>query len=226
VIEVDQLQHVEPITNLLERHGFEVLVEQDPLLRRTELCYVYAIRPSSSGRLIAEQAPGEHLRTLAPVEDELLAPAILRNHLKDRLPRYMVPSTFVLMEALPLTRNGKIDRRALPPPAQDDGRSRHERELSAPRSESEKALSAIWADLLNVETIGLDDDFFDMGGHSLLAMKLVLRVQDVFGVELPLATLFEHPTLSGLAAAIDGLSWLAAAPPPSQATSAREHVEL
>ena len=65
-----------------------------------------------------------------------------------------------------------------------------------------------------------------MGGHSLLAMKLALRIQGVFGVELPLASLFEHPTLSGLATAIDGLSWLAAAPPPSPVTTAREHVEL
>jgi acyl carrier protein len=224
VIEVDQLQHVEPITMLLERHGFDHVVEQDPLLRRTELCYLYAIRPSAAGRLIAHEASDAHRRSLPAVDDSLLAPATLRNQLKEKLPRHMVPSAFVLLEKLPLTSNGKIDRRALPPPAHDSSPSR--REFTAPQTETEKALAAIWSELLKVENIDIDEDFFDLGGHSLMAMKLVLRISDVFGVDLPLSSLFERPTISGVAAAIDALAWVAAAPSPATVTSGREYVEL
>src|SRR5439155_1315351 len=93
VIEVDQHDHVEPITLLLERHGFEVLVEQDPLLRHTELCYVYAIRPSpEGGRLIRHQPPDAYARAELRTDGEVLTPASLRKYLQARLPQYMIPS--------------------------------------------------------------------------------------------------------------------------------------
>jgi amino acid adenylation domain-containing protein/FkbM family methyltransferase len=198
VIEVDLSQSLEPITGLLEEKGYEVLVEQDPLLRKTELCYVYAIRPSKGGnRLVGEQAPHAHIRKLPPANEEVLTPALLQKYLRDRLPQYMVPSAFVLMEKFPLTANGKLDRKSLPIPT---GKSvQPVRDFAPPSTETEKALAAIWTEVLRVEKAGLNDDFFELGGHSLLAIKIISRLRDAFEVDLPTQTLFEHPTIAGLA---------------------------
>ena len=196
VIEVDQQEDLEPITTLLEGQEFETLVEQDPLLRNTDLCYVYAIRPSANGasRLIREQP---ETRAEVPKDGEVLAPATLRAYLKARVPKYMIPSAFVLLERLPLTANGKIDRQALPtvspetlPPARDADR---------PLTEAERTLAGIWTDLLKVEGVGVDDDFFDLGGDSLLAIRAVSRIRDVFQVDLQTGALFENSTLGALA---------------------------
>jgi amino acid adenylation domain-containing protein/FkbM family methyltransferase len=199
VIEVDLKEHLEPITTLLEKQGYEIFVEQDPLLRKTELCYMYAIRPSGKGsQLIREQTGNAYVRTLPPANEEILTPPTLRKSLRDRLPAYMVPSAFVLIDRIPLTPNGKIDRQALPSFSFERIQSAHE--FVRPQTETEKALAAIWAELLKVETIGTHDDFFDLGGHSLLAIKAVSRIRDVFGVDLQTQALFEHPTIAGLSA--------------------------
>ncbi len=196
VIEVDQQADLEPITTMLEGQGFETLVEQDPLLRNTDLCYVYAIRPSADGasRLIREPP---QTRVELPRDGEVLAPATLRAYLKARVPQYMIPSAFVLMERFPLNANGKIDRQALPavsaetlPPARDADR---------PLTETERTLAGIWTDLLKVEGVGVDDDFFDLGGDSLLAIRAVSRIRDVFRVDLQTGALFENSTLGELA---------------------------
>ena len=198
VIEVDQRENLEPITALLERHGFEVLVEQEPLLRKTELCYLYAIRPSAAGpRLIRLQPPDAHVRPLPSVDEEILTPTILRKYLKGRLPQYMIPSAFVLKERFPLTLNGKIDRQALS--AFSPENIQPGQDFVRPHTETEKALAAIWSELLKVENIGIHDDFFDLGGHSLLAIRAMSRIRDVFGVDLPLRTLFENPAIVNLA---------------------------
>src|SRR5437879_6489445 len=208
VIEVDQRDHVEPITLLLERYGFEVLVEQDPLLRHTELCYVYAIRPTpESGGLIRHQPAGAYARAELPADGEVLTPASLRKYLQARLPQYMIPSAFVLMDKLPLTANGKVDRQALP--AVSFERTHPARELAPPFTETEQAVAAIWAELLKVEQIGRKDDFFDLGGDSLMAIRAVSRMRDAFGVDVQTRTLFENSTIAGLAQALDALSWSA-----------------
>jgi amino acid adenylation domain-containing protein/FkbM family methyltransferase len=201
VIEVDVKQNLETITTLLEKHGYEVLVEQDPLLRKTELCYVYAIRPTAKGRLIRQQSAESHVRSAPPVDKEVLTPTGLRKFLKDRLPQYMVPSQFVLMEKFPLTANGKIDRQALPRPVEKNAQPI--RDFVRPQTETEKALALIWAELLKIETPGINDDFFDLGGHSLLAIKAASRMRDVFGVDINFQTLFENPTIAGLSKAIN-----------------------
>src|SRR5207245_6118103 len=113
------------------------------------------------------------------------------------LPSYMIPAAFVLMEALPLTANGKIDRQALP--TVSDEQRQPAQESARPLTETEKALAAIWTELLKVEKIGINDDFFDLGGHSLLAIQVVSRIRDVFGVECQTRTVLEHPTIAGLA---------------------------
>ncbi|MGA8137182.1 MAG: amino acid adenylation domain-containing protein [Pseudomonas gingeri] len=120
----------------------------------------------------------------------------LRPYLSSQLPDYMVPSAFVLVEQLPLSPNGKLDRRALPAPAAEDFAHR---EYEAPNDETETLLAAIWADLLGLERIGRHDDFFELGGHSLLAVQVTLRARETFGVEVPLRGLFEHPSLQALA---------------------------
>jgi amino acid adenylation domain-containing protein/FkbM family methyltransferase len=200
VIEVDQKASVKPITALLEQKGYEILVEQDPLLRKTELCYVYAIRPSASNRLARQESGEGHVRSLPPVDEEVLTPAGLRKFLKDRLPTYMIPPQFMLMEKLPLTANGKIDRQALPKPARENALPAGD--FVRPQTETEKALALIWSELLKVDNIGINDDFFDLGGHSLLAIRAVSRIRDVFGVDINFQTLFQNPTITGLSKVI------------------------
>nr|WP_245494772.1 non-ribosomal peptide synthetase [Rhizobium leguminosarum] len=120
----------------------------------------------------------------------------LRAHLGGLLPDYMVPSAFVRLDALPLTVNGKLDRKALPVP-DDDAYAR--RAYEAPQGEIETLLAGIWAELLGVERVGRHDNFFELGGHSLLAVRLLVRLTEALAVELPLAILFAKPTLAELA---------------------------
>jgi len=121
--------------------------------------------------------------------------ALLREPLRERLPDYMVPAVFVNLEELPLTPSGKIDRRRLP----DPGQSASEATGTAPRTPSEDLLAGIWAEVLGRNDLGVEDDFFALGGHSLLAVQVVSRVRRVFGVEIPLRTVFEAPTIARLA---------------------------
>ncbi|MCP3478013.1 non-ribosomal peptide synthase/polyketide synthase (plasmid) [Bradyrhizobium sp. CCGUVB1N3] len=123
----------------------------------------------------------------------------LRTHLGARLPEYMVPSAFVRLAVLPLTVNGKLDRKALPAP-EDDAYAR--RTYEAPRGEIETALAQIWAELLGLERVGRHDNFFELGGHSLLAVRLLSRVSQAVGLALPLTTLFAKPVLADLAESI------------------------
>jgi acyl-coenzyme A synthetase/AMP-(fatty) acid ligase/acyl carrier protein len=124
----------------------------------------------------------------------------LRSFLKNSLPTYMVPSAFVFLDALPLAPNGKVDRRALP----DPGQSRPELDMSLvlPRTPVEQELAKIWAGVLDKECVGIHDNFFDLGGDSLLAVKIISRVRDLWNVDLPLKMLFEKPTIAELAEAI------------------------
>ncbi|MBA2681036.1 MAG: amino acid adenylation domain-containing protein, partial [Ktedonobacteraceae bacterium] len=129
----------------------------------------------------------------------------LHYFLATRLPGYMLPSAFVTLEALPVTPNGKVDRRTLPVPEPDS----HTFEASeAPRTPTEEILSAIWAKLLGRETIGIYENFFECGGHSLLATQLMARIYDVFQKEVRLQALFTAPTVAGLAAHLEQLQTL------------------
>ncbi|HXM56746.1 MAG TPA: phosphopantetheine-binding protein, partial [Candidatus Dormibacteraeota bacterium] len=125
----------------------------------------------------------------------------LRAHLGERLPEYMVPAAFVAVDRLPLTANGKLDRRAL------RGLAHAELATGAafvpPATPTEEALAGIWAEVLGRETVGAADDFFELGGHSLAATSVTARVRARLGVALPVSALFEAPTLAELAARID-----------------------
>jgi len=222
VIEVDTSENLRPIEDLLKRHGFEVAVEQDELLRRTDLCYVYASRHSATSVATSQPAAAQH--PLSPPDRAVLTPATLRAALRDRLPHYMIPSAFVLMERFPLTPNGKIDRQALPECSLERSLPAA-RDVEAPRSETEKSLAAIWSEVLSVGNIGVTDDFFDLGGQSLTAIRTVSRIRDTFRVDLSLRNVFEQPTLRALAEIIDGLRWVSTA--STETTSGdREEIAL
>ncbi|RJG35738.1 phosphopantetheine-binding protein, partial [Motilimonas pumila] len=113
---------------------------------------------------------------------------------------YMIPSVFVLLEQLPLTPNGKIDRKALPEPDM----SAQQVEYVAPRSETEKVLCEIWQEVLGVERVGVTDNFFQLGGHSLLVVKLVTLVDETFDVPIPAKAMFETPIVEMMAELIEG----------------------
>ncbi|WP_284368783.1 non-ribosomal peptide synthetase, partial [Pseudomonas putida] len=126
--------------------------------------------------------------------------AHLREHLKASLPEYMVPTHFLFLDRLPLNANGKLDRRALPQP----DASQQSQVYVAPCSELEQQVAAIWAQVLNVEQVGLTDSFFELGGHSLLATQVVSRIRQALDIELPLRALFEAPVLAEFTAGLAG----------------------
>ena len=138
-------------------------------------------------------------RPLEQSVDRQLVPE-LRELLTKRLPEYMVPSFFVLLETFPLTPSGKVDRRHLPAPS--GLRPQLAAPFTAPRNTVEKQLALTWSDVLGVEGVGVFDNFFELGGHSLLATQVISRLRHLFGVEVPLRELFERPTITGLAEAV------------------------
>jgi amino acid adenylation domain-containing protein len=149
-----------------------------------------------------EDVPGNKRLVAYVVVNQTAAPAISQLHqfLKQKLPEYMIPSAIVQLEALPLTPNGKVDRRALratdtPSPARQDA-------FVAPRDTLELQLAHVWEDVLNVRPIGVTDNFFNLGGHSLLAVRLIALLGQQFGQNLPLATLFQAPTIEQLASTL------------------------
>jgi amino acid adenylation domain-containing protein len=125
----------------------------------------------------------------------------LRSFLEEKLPDYMIPAAFVPLDAMPLTDNGKVDRRALPAP--DRMRPDLQEAFVAPRSQSEELVVGIWSNVLGLERIGVYDSFFELGGHSLLAVQIISRIREVFEVELPVRALFEAPTVAGLTERIE-----------------------
>lgn len=150
-----------------------------------------------------EDRPGDK-RLVAYVTaavDAAVAVPPLREHLRAALPDYMVPSAFVVLPEFPLTPNGKVDRRALPAPESVAGTDGDD-PAQAPRTEEEQALAGLWQDLLGVRQVGLSDNFFDLGGHSLLSTRLLSRIDQTFGVTLPLRAVFEAPVLEQMAARI------------------------
>ncbi|AJX35693.1 non-ribosomal peptide synthetase [Burkholderia oklahomensis] len=152
--------------------------------------------------------------------------AELRAFVAGRVASYMVPASFVLMDEFPLNANGKVDRKRLPKPADQDIFRRNEH--VAPATQTEARLAELWRELLDVDEIGALDSFFELGGHSLVAAELTLRIRTLFGVALPLRTLFQSPRLRDVAAALDALrtSADAAGPARIERLPARAHYEL
>ena len=161
--------------------------------------------------LAREDAPGDKrlVAYLTVRGQETPKDSELRAMLRAKLPEYMVPPAFVVLESFPLTPNGKVDRKALPRP---DGQSLNSAEFEQPETEAQRTLAEIWREVLRIDRVGLHDNFFALGGHSLMAMRVVSRVTAAFGVRLLLRALFEYPTISGLAEQIDNLQWVGRGP--------------
>ncbi|MCA9131434.1 MAG: hypothetical protein KDB22_30330, partial [Planctomycetales bacterium] len=136
-----------------------------------------------------------------PLDGKALAIEDLRSHLLNELPDYMIPSVFVPLETIPHLPNGKVDRRSLPVP--DGVRPELKAPFVAPRNQLETRAAAIWAEVLQLDRVGVHDQFFDLGGHSLLATQVLARFRREFAVELPLRMLFEKPTIAQLAGEIE-----------------------
>ncbi|MCA1615512.1 MAG: amino acid adenylation domain-containing protein [Acidobacteria bacterium] len=156
----------------------------------------FSVKGSPSDSLGLDVMLGRASRAAAPP----LAP-VLREHLKTKLPEYMVPSAFVVLDSLPLTPNGKVDRRALLAPGMTHDRAA--RPFVAPRTPVEEALAGLWRQVLGVEQVGTSDNFFELGGDSLLATQVAAQLQSLFSVDLPLQNFFEKPTIAALAEKIE-----------------------
>jgi amino acid adenylation domain-containing protein len=173
---------------------------------RVELAEVESVLAGHSGlahvAVVARENRSREKRLVAYVVAESggteLDTAALRAHAKEALPEYMVPAAFVQVDGLPLTPNGKLDRRALPEP-DFDGVSTYR----APLDATQEVLCSIFAEVLEVPRVGIDDSFFDLGGQSLLAMRLISRIRSVLNVDLPISVLFDAPTVAGLAGQLD-----------------------
>jgi amino acid adenylation domain-containing protein len=153
--------------------------------------------------IVREDIPGDKrlVAYLVPQPETALSTSELRCLLKQKLPDYMVPSFFVMLDTLPLTVNGKVDRRALPAP--EMARSELSQTFVAPKTPIQEMLALMWAEVLGIEQVGIHDNFFELGGHSLLATQLIGRVREAFSIELPLRDLFESPTIAGLSEVIE-----------------------
>jgi aspartate racemase len=174
------------------------------------------VRPDSNGekRLVAYIVPNAGQ----------LSNAELQSYLKKKLPEYMLPAVFVMLDSLPLTVNGKVDRQALPEP--ENVRPELDEGYVEPRTEMEALLVSIWQNLLRKEHVGVYDSFFDLGGHSLLATRLVMQVQQVFGVELRLWRIFEKPTVADMAEALTEAIRKGDKLPPMEAIQRPERIPL
>jgi amino acid adenylation domain-containing protein len=151
---------------------------------------------------------------------------VLRSHLREHLPPYMIPAAICLLDAMPLTPNGKVDLRALPAPELSHDSDDADDDLA--RDEAEELIRAIWAEVLGRVQVGVNENFFDLGGHSLMATQVVSRLRSAFGLDLPLRAIFEAPTVAGLAAAVRTLRSERAGlrEPPLAPVPRREAMEL
>ncbi|HET9256037.1 MAG TPA: amino acid adenylation domain-containing protein, partial [Pseudonocardiaceae bacterium] len=164
--------------------------------------------------VIARKEDGTHrlVAYVVPAPGHAPAPSELRAFLGARLPDYLVPAGFVPLEAMPLNANGKLDRRALPAPDWDTAATA---EYQAPRTDAERRVAGIWAEVLRVERVGAEDNFFDLGGDSILSIRIASRLRAEFGVDFSPRAVFTHATVAELAAVIPTSSVLAVSPIPA-----------
>jgi amino acid adenylation domain-containing protein len=202
-----ELEYLGRIDHQVKIRGFRVeLGEIEAVLERhPDVGDTVVVAPDlAPGPGIADESAEQVLVAYAvPRAEATLAVPELREHLRLRLPAHMVPTHFVILAALPLNPNGKVDRAALPRPEAAVGERIG---YVAPRTPLEAALAAVWSEILHVAEVGVEDDFFDLGGHSLLAARAIARIHDVLGRRLPPRALFDAPTVERLAALVTDLA--------------------
>ncbi|HZR97743.1 MAG TPA: amino acid adenylation domain-containing protein [Chloroflexota bacterium] len=187
------LEYLQRVDHQVKIRGFriemgeiETVLEQHPAVRQAVV-------------VAREDAPGDKrlVAYVVPARENALPTAELREHLKEKLPTYMVPALLVPMAALPLTPNGKVDRKALPAP--EETRVERATQFVAPRGEVERQIAAIWQAVLQIEAVGVEDNFFDLGGHSLLILQVHGKLCRAFNTDLTIAQMFQYPTVRALA---------------------------
>jgi amino acid adenylation domain-containing protein len=175
--------------NRVELAEIEAALERLALVQRAAV----VVRPNRTGEQVL-------IAYVLPADPALTTAAMLRQHLRQALPTYMMPSRIVIMESLPILANGKVDRQALPPAGSE--RPDIDTPYEAPRTPVEDQVAAIWADVLGLDCVGVHDSFLDLGGHSLQAARIVSRVMTTFQVDLPLSVLFSAPTVADMTLAV------------------------
>ncbi|TAE52311.1 MAG: amino acid adenylation domain-containing protein, partial [Nostocales cyanobacterium] len=187
------IEYIGRIDNQVKIRGFRIeLGEIETALQHADI--------QASCVIVREDNPGDKRLVAYIVSEKTLEISELRQHLKNKLPEYMIPNAFVYLESLPLTPNGKIDRRALPAPSIN---TELIDKYIAPGTPTEEILTAIWAQILGIEQIGIKDNFFELGGHSLLATQLLSQIRVNFQVEIPLRNIFSTPILEEQAQLIE-----------------------
>jgi amino acid adenylation domain-containing protein len=180
----------------IELGEIEAVLEQHPAVQEA---VVLAVGVMEKNITPMNPIASEDKRLVAYIVESANTPVgELRKYVADRLPEYMTPSVVVKLDRLPLTANGKLDRAALPEPEEAEGR-----EYVAPRTQIEELLAGIWAEVLKLDAVGIHDDFFDLGGHSLLVTRVASRVSEAFQVELPFQVFFEKRTVAELGASLE-----------------------
>ncbi|MEH2128696.1 amino acid adenylation domain-containing protein [Nostoc sp.] len=189
------IEYLGRIDNQVKIRGFRIeLGEIETLLNHHHDVQVSTV-------IVREDRPGQKqlVAYIVPQKEVIPSSNELRQFMKAKLPDYMIPSAFVILEALPLTPSGKVNRRTLPAP---DVRSEIADKFIAPRNPVEEKLALIWSQVLRLEKVGIHDNFFELGGHSLLATQVISRLPESFGISLPLRSLFASPTVASLSEAI------------------------
>jgi amino acid adenylation domain-containing protein len=210
------IEYLGRIDNQVKIRGFRIELG--------EIEAVLAQHPSvKANAVIVQETSKTNKRLIAYLvlhQEQVIENTALRDFLRERLPDYMVPSAWVTVEALPLTANGKIDRKLLVTWANNNELvgwvERSETHHVAPRTPEEELLAGIWAEVLGVPRVGIHDNFFELGGHSLLATQVMSRIRDAFEIELPLRELFESPTIAGLSQYLNTTRRETALPPITQ----------
>ena len=154
----------------------------------------------AAGRVSTEADHDRLIAYIVPFDKPFPSSPVLRRAARQKLPAHMIPSDFVFSESLSLTPNGKVDQLALPAP--DNACSEMEMTYAAPRSDIENRLVKFWAEILSIEQVGIHDNFFDLGGHSLSATRVVSRIFEQYQLEIPLQSMFQSPTIAEMAAQI------------------------
>ncbi|MGH7992730.1 MAG: non-ribosomal peptide synthetase, partial [Limisphaerales bacterium] len=215
-----EIEHLGRLDSQIKLRGFRIelaeiesVLAQDPAVREVAV-------------VLREVSPGDKCLVAYLVAEN--PPANLADQLRARvraaLPEYMLPSCFIMLQALPRTPNGKLDRNALPTPVPGNGASH--KITAPPRNPTEEMVMGVFRTVLDRTDIGVSDSFFDLGGHSLMAARLMLKLRTVAGVDLPMRLLFERPTPARLAEAVDSLAWLKQSKTPDLGVAGREEVEL
>jgi acyl carrier protein len=188
------IQYLGRIDNQVKLRGFRIeLGEIEAVLSQHEDVQVCCV-------ITHENNPGDKSLVAYVVTQQTANISKLRQFLKAKLPEYMIPNAFVILESLPLTANGKIDRRALPLPDLELSRSVS---YIAPRNSTEQAIADIFTQVLQVEKVGINDNFFEMGGNSLKATQVISRLRETFSLEFPQRRLLKQPTVAELALSVE-----------------------